>query len=67
MLKENPDKIEWDYLASNPNAIDLLKANLDKINWKLLSGNPNAIELLKENLIEQLDKELKDLLESPQY
>ena len=43
------DKIDWDYLSENPNAIELLKENQDKINWNHLSKNPNAIELLKEN------------------
>jgi len=48
-LKQNPDKIDWFYLSSNPNAIELIKENLDKINWHLLSQNYNAIEILKEN------------------
>jgi hypothetical protein len=48
-LKENKDKIDWDYLSRNPNAIELLKENQNKIDWDYLSRNPNAIELLKEN------------------
>ena len=44
------DKIDWDWLSSNPNAIDLLKDNQDKINWYSLSSNPNAIKLLKERI-----------------
>ena len=40
-LKENPDKIDWDYLSSNPNAIELLEKNKDKIDWYLLSKNPS--------------------------
>ena len=43
------NKIDWDYLSVNQNAIELLKENKNKINWDLLSKNPNAIELLKEN------------------
>ena len=43
------NKINWDLLSKNPNAIELLKENQDKINWNILSLNPNAIELLKEN------------------
>ena len=42
-------KIDWGYLSTNPNAIDLLKENQDKINWDLLISNPNAIEVLKYN------------------
>jgi len=43
------EKLDWDMLSININAIDLLKENPDKINWKYLSMNPSAIELLKEN------------------
>ncbi len=43
------NRIQWDYLSLNPNAIKLLIENKDKINWDYLSENPNAIELLKEN------------------
>ena len=43
------NKIDWDYLSENPNAIELLKENQDKINWINLSKNPNAISLLKKN------------------
>jgi|694.fasta_scaffold09537_17 hypothetical protein len=39
--------INWDYLSSNPYAIEILKKNLNNINWSLLSSNPNAIELLE--------------------
>jgi hypothetical protein len=42
------NKINWDCLSLNPNAIKLLKENKDKINWEELSRNPNAIELLKK-------------------
>jgi len=27
------NKINWDYLSENSNAIDLLEKNMDKINW----------------------------------
>ena len=37
------DKLDWEYLSSNPNAMHLLEANLDKNNWMNLSKNPNAI------------------------
>ena len=43
------EKLDWDMLSININAINLLKENPDKINWKYLSMNPSAIELLKEN------------------
>jgi len=49
-----PEKLDWNFLSRNPNAIDLLKENQDEINWDALSANPSqgAIELLKENLYE---------------
>ena len=44
------NKIGWDWLSLNPNAIHILEQNLDKINWDCLSFNPNAIHLLEQNL-----------------
>jgi len=49
LLKKNKDKIVWEVLSGNPNAIELLRENKDEIDWEVLSGNPNAIELLREN------------------
>ena len=43
------DKIHWDRLCRNPNAIHILEANQDKINWSWLSDNPNAIHILEAN------------------
>ena len=37
------NKLDWNTLSENPNAIKLLKENKDKINWRVLSGNPNVI------------------------
>jgi hypothetical protein len=48
-LEQNQDKIDWDWLSANPNAIHLLEQNPDKINWYWLSLNPNAIHLLEKN------------------
>ena len=42
------NKLNWNYLSYNPNAIELLKENQDKIDWDYLSFNINAIELLKK-------------------
>ena len=38
------DKIDWDCLSLNPNAIHLLEQNLDKIRWYLLSRDPNIFD-----------------------
>lgn len=42
------NKVDWEYLSTNPNAIELLRANPSKIDWRALSKNPNAIDLLQE-------------------
>jgi hypothetical protein len=42
------DKLHWDKLSLNPNAIKLLEENKDKIDWENLSKNINAIDILKE-------------------
>ena len=44
------DKIHWNWLSQNPNAIHILEKNIDKINWFDLSKNPNAIHILEKNL-----------------
>ena len=44
------NKIDWEILSLNPNAIYLLERNPDKIDWKYLSGNPNAICLLENHM-----------------
>jgi hypothetical protein len=43
------DKIDWDGLSSNPNAIHLLEKYPNKISWMMLSQNPNAIPILEKN------------------
>ena len=43
------EKIDWNYLSFNENAIKLLENHQDKINWKYLSLNDNAIKLLSNN------------------
>ena len=48
-MEKNQDKIWWDILSLNPNAISILEKNQDKIFWYYLSQNPNAIELLEKN------------------
>jgi hypothetical protein len=45
-----PEKLDWENLSLNPNAIEMLKENPDKIEWGYLASNPNAIDLLKANL-----------------
>ena len=35
------DKLNWNGLSRNPNAIHILERNLDKIDWFSLAINPN--------------------------
>ena len=53
LQENNPDKINWVCLSSNPLecAIKLLEKNPDKINWEMLSYNTSerAIKLLEKN------------------
>ena len=44
------DKLDWEQLTNNPNAVYLLEKNPEKIYWYRLSVNPNAIYLLNQNL-----------------
>jgi len=54
------NKLNWDNLSENPNAINLLNKNFDKINWNRLSKNINPkIKNLLEKRIEY-EKELSD-------
>ena len=43
------NKLKWNWLSSNPNAIHLLEKHPEKIDWNWLSSNPNAIHLLEKN------------------
>ena len=44
------NKIDWNNLSMNPNAIHILSNNNNKIDWHWLSRNPNATDLLEKNL-----------------
>lgn len=46
---KNPDKINWYFLSTNKNAIQLLEANRDKVNWCQLMKYKNAIHLITKN------------------
>ena len=69
------EKLDWENLSANPNAIELLKENPKKIVWQNLSSNPKAIELLKKNqykinwesLSENPNPEAIELLKENQY
>ena len=44
------NKLNWNMLSLNPNAIDLLEEHYDNIDWENLSQNSNAIKILKERI-----------------
>ena len=46
------DKIDWNYLCFNPNAIDLLKKNQNIIVWYCFSSNPNVFKYDYKKMIE---------------
>jgi hypothetical protein len=43
-LEQNREKIDWNWLSKNPNAIHLLEQNPEKIDWHYLSKNPSIFE-----------------------
>ena len=45
-FQNNIEKLNWNCLSSNPNAIHLLEENPDKIDWFWLSSNPSIFEEL---------------------
>ena len=49
------DKLDWDNLSYNVNAIQMLTEKPDKIYWKYLSQNPNIFtydyEKMRENML----------------
>ena len=42
------EKLNLDWLSSNPSAIHLLEQNKEKINWNWFCQNPAAIHLLEQ-------------------
>ena len=56
------DKINWDNLSFNPNAISILKKNQDRIHWKELSENPSIFELNYDYLKERCNLYKEELI-----
>ena len=42
----NIDDLDFSYLSTNHNAIEILKENKDKINWYGFSQNPSIFKLI---------------------
>ena len=50
LVSNNFDKIDWECLSANPNAIHLLEKYPNKIGWEYLSRNPNILKLDYEKM-----------------
>jgi hypothetical protein len=63
LLKDYPEKIEWQWLSRNSSdgAIQLLKDNPKKISWGMLSTNTNAIGILKKKYEEEKELKINDI------
>jgi len=48
-LESHLDKLDWEELSRNPNAIPLLEQNMDKIDWLWFLHNPNIYPFLKKH------------------
>ena len=48
---KNIDKINWNNISLNKNAIDIIKNNLDKINWDNLLINIINYHLIKVKIL----------------
>jgi hypothetical protein len=48
-VEENPIMIDWSYLWSNANAMEVLKKNMSTVDWKqiCLNPHPDALALIK--------------------
>ena len=57
------NKLDWEYLSRNPNAIKFLECNTDKIDWDYLSENHNIFEINKDYLKNRIDPIKKELIE----
>jgi hypothetical protein len=50
IFQEHEDKLDWNNLNINSNAITMLEENPEQINWKRICKNPNAIHLIQEQI-----------------
>ena len=56
------NKLNWNYLSYNKNAIELLKENPEKIDWDYLSLNPAIFELDYEKMRINNEEIYEDLI-----
>jgi hypothetical protein len=55
-LESHLDKLDWEELSRNPNAIPLLEQNMDKIDWLWILHNPNVYPFLKKHWVHAQEK-----------
>ena len=56
------DKVNWEWLSENPNAIHLLEQNTDKVDWDTLSKNPSIFTYDYEAMKETRDPITSELM-----
>ena len=61
-IDKQREKINWETLSLNINAISILEDNLDKIHWRLLSLNKGRMEINYLYLKERMDILREDLM-----
>jgi hypothetical protein len=58
--KNFPNKLYWEILCTNPNAIDMITQNKHRINWEMISYNPEIFKIdylkMKSPIGEELAK-----------
>jgi hypothetical protein len=65
---QNTDKIDWEALSMNTNAIHLLEQSSHKIDWEALSLKPNAIHFLEQKqILEQTNSTNSKSTDTPTY
>ena len=52
LLEQNIDKINWNAISSNSNAVELLAKNMDKIDWDnmMINENMNILYIFEKNM-----------------
>ncbi len=58
------NRVNWNFLSRNPNAIHLLENNQDRIDWRALSGNPNAIDIISRYDYNRMTQKIEPLLKN---
>jgi len=63
LLKNNPDKIYWNWLSTNSSAIDFIENNLDKINRRMIFKNSAIFDYDYRYMKKTRHDLLKELME----